>query len=333
MCGEVARARRSGRGRVIGALACLGLTLASAPCRAQSGAELSAARQTFVEGKDFEKRGAWDEALLRFKAVARVKMTPQVRFHIALCEENLGRLVSAMRGFELAAEEARQAGATAVEVAEKAPERVAALKKRVGTVTVHVNGKLIDSSVTLDGVPLLPSSFDAAIPVDPGAHVVLVLSAEGKGSSRTEVTVAEHGEAQVTVTVADALFSPPKPKPLEPKPEKGSRLPAYLVGSVGLAALAGSAVFYGLEVVTINTLRREARCDAQDHGCDPAYQSLGDTGRVYSVVSPIALGVGVAGLATAGVLWFTLGPNRSSQRPPALAISPHGRGLAIRGAF
>lgn len=340
MRGAAEGTRRSGRklgGRLaLGAAVCLGLTLASAPCRAQSAAELAAARQTFNEGKDFEKRGEWSEALERFKKVARVRMTPQVRFHIALCEENLGRLVSAMKGFQLAAEEARQAGATAAEVAAIAPERAAALEKRVGTVTVHVNGKIIDSSVTLDGVRLAPSSIDAAVPVDPGAHVVEVLSAAGKSSSRAEVTVAEHGEAQITIAVADAPPAPPPPPKLpseEPKPAQGSRAPAYVVGSVGLAALAGSGVFYGLELFTIATLRNNGHCDKFDHGCDPAYQNFGDTGRIYSIVSPIALGVGIAGLATAGVLWFTLGPKRPSQRPAALAVSPSGRGLAIRGEF
>lgn len=324
--------RRLGARLVLGAAVCVGLTLASAPCGAQSAAELAAARQTFSEGKDLEKRGEWAEALDRFKKVARVKMTPQVRFHVALCEENLGRLVSAMKGFQLAAEEARQAGATAAEVAVLAPERATALQKRVGSVTVHVSGKIIDSSVTLDGARLAPASIDAAIPVDPGAHVVEVLSAEGKSSSRAEVTVAEHGETQITVAVADAQ---PKPQPPseEPQPVKGSRVPAYIVGGVGIAALVGSAASFGFSVYASNTIQREAHCDASYGGCDPQYQSLGDAGKISSIASPIALGVGFVGIATASVLWVTLGPKRPSQQPAALAISPSVRGLAIRGEF
>ena len=33
-------------------------------------------------------------------------MTPQVRFHIALCMENVGMLTQALEGFQLAAREA-----------------------------------------------------------------------------------------------------------------------------------------------------------------------------------------------------------------------------------
>ena len=97
---------------VVGALLLVGGVTVFCPAlaRGQTPEELARARQVFNDGKLLEDKQAWDLALERFRAVARVKMTPQVRFHIALCEENLGRLVQAIKGFELAAEEARAAG-------------------------------------------------------------------------------------------------------------------------------------------------------------------------------------------------------------------------------
>src|ERR1700730_6730668 len=107
--------------------------------------ELAAARQLFNEGKELEKQKSYEGALEKFKKVAAVKTTPQVRFHIALCEENLGHLVSAMKGFDLAAEDAKQAGAAAVEVATNAPARADALRARIPKLRLDATGKVTTS--------------------------------------------------------------------------------------------------------------------------------------------------------------------------------------------
>ena len=84
----------------------VGLTLPlllAAPCMAEpTRAELVAARDMFGEARDEEKAGNWTKALTLFEAVAKVKLTPQVRFHIALCEEQTGKLLEALNDFERA---------------------------------------------------------------------------------------------------------------------------------------------------------------------------------------------------------------------------------------
>ncbi len=169
-----------------------------------------------------------------------VKMTPQVRFHIALCEENLGRFVSAIKGFELAGEEAKLAGSAAAEVEKLAPERAAALRSRVGKLRVQVSGKIIDSKVVLDDVALTASSFGADIPVDPGAHVIEVRDKDGKSAFKKDVNVAEEvlpddrgprrrqgGRAGLD---GHGGAAPPPPPP--------SRVPVFVAGGLGVAAFA-----------------------------------------------------------------------------------------------
>src|SRR4051812_36571010 len=64
-----------------------------------TGAQLDQARERFAAGRALEKDGRWSEALDAFQQVGAIKMTPQVRFHIALCLENVGVLTQALDGF------------------------------------------------------------------------------------------------------------------------------------------------------------------------------------------------------------------------------------------
>src|SRR5262249_8292684 len=68
---------------------------APTPALAQTPSELAQARARFDEGLSLAAAGDWASALTAFQDVARVKLTPQVRFHIARCEEKLGFWVRA----------------------------------------------------------------------------------------------------------------------------------------------------------------------------------------------------------------------------------------------
>src|SRR5258706_10828154 len=70
--------------------------------------ELSKARAKFQQATELEQAGNYSSALEVFREVGQVKMTPQVRYHIALCEEKLGHLLAALGGYELAADDAKK---------------------------------------------------------------------------------------------------------------------------------------------------------------------------------------------------------------------------------
>lgn len=312
----------------------LGLSLSGSPGLAQTAEELAAARQTFNEGKDLEKRSAWAEALEKFKKVAGVKMTPQVRFHVALCEENLGNFASALKGFQLAAEEARLAGSTAAEVAEKAPPRAEALRKRVGSLKIELTGKVLTSTALLDGATLPDGSLGIEIPVNPGEHVVEIYDASGKSTFRKEITIREQSAEQIRIEVNDAAPLPPPPKIIiiaAPPPPSPSRAPVFVAGGVGLAFLLGSGALFTLEQIGIYQIR--LTCNPPDKNCSPFYKEEAARGQLYLTLSGVFLGVGLAGMATASVLWVTLTPKKSAAPKAAVSIGPAGPGIAIRGVF
>src|SRR5690606_32114673 len=162
------------------------------PKKEPSKEELAAARALFEEALALESDERWSEALAKLEKVGKVKMTPQVRFHIALCHENLGRLVDAINGFELAVQEARAVGAK--DVIEAAPPRAEKLRARVAQLTFSVEGTVRSSKIFIDGEEMSLALADTKIPVDPGEHL-LEVRRDGEVIERREL-VLEEGESQ-----------------------------------------------------------------------------------------------------------------------------------------
>ena len=200
--------------------------------------ELAAARKLFGEALKLERKSDWTGALAKFQKVAQVKMTPQVRFHIALCHEHLGRLVEALNGFELAAHEAKNLGKKAKKVAENAPKRAAALRKRLAYVHIVVQGTVHSSKILLDGKPISLALLDTDIPVNPGTHVVKVISGKGEVVYEQELILEKRQNQRVELVIDDpeppplppkptaTAVTPPPPPPPPPPPEGSSRVPA-----------------------------------------------------------------------------------------------------------
>ena len=299
--------------------------------------ELAAARQLFNEGKDLEKQKSYGGALEKFKKVAGVKMTPQVRFHIALCEENLGHLVDAINGFALAADEAKRAGSTATEVAENAPRRAEALRLRVPTLRLDVTGNVLTSKILLDGAPVAASQIGVAMPIDPGDHAVEVQDAAGKATFHKDLKLEEKASKRLEITVNDVEVVAAKvdAAPPPPPPER-SRAPVFLAGGVGVASLIASGVFFGLRASTISTVAATCADPVNYTGCKGTAEARAAmvNGRTYSTITSVTLGVGLAGLGAAGILWFVTSPKEAVAPTKAgVMLVPTGPGLELRGMF
>ncbi len=315
--------------------------LASAPAAAQPSGELAQLRQVFSEGRTLEGNGHWAEALDKFKEVAAAKMTPQVRFHMALCEENLGKLVSALHGFELAGAEATAAGSSAVEVPAAAKEHADALRARIGRLQIDVTGKLTTSRLTLDGATVPEKDVGTELEVDPGSHVVELRDATGKRAFRKEVTIAEKGSEKVEVTAPDTAAEAPPPGQVKSATGGSSRVPAVVVGAIGVAALAGSGVFFVLRANNIAAVAQNCTNMTGYTGCSPTDADLASTGKVYTGAADALLGLGIAAVGTGAILWFTLAPKaQASNAPPtrasavaSLGVVPAGTGFKVIGAF
>jgi hypothetical protein len=280
----------------------LGTTPRSAWAEGPSPAELKKARGLFQRGIELEQAGNWSEALQQFRDVGQVRMTPQVRFHIAYCEEGLGRLVTALGGYELAQAEADQVGADFKNEVETA---VTSLRARIPKLLIE-RGQGADAAlVQLDGVDLGASSVGVEVPLDPGPHSVGA-AAPGFLPFSATVELKEREVTRVTLELTpepvDAVGNKPGQVVVVTPPPSANRTVPYVIGGVGIAALVTSGVFFALRQATSAELDKD--CPNHDQ-CPDSNKPTYDRLKTYNAATWITGTIGLAGIGTAAVLILT----------------------------
>jgi hypothetical protein len=309
---------------------------------AEKQAALTKARQQFQQAIALETAEDWAGALSLFQQVAAIKLTPQVRFHMGLCEENVGRLAAALGDYKLAAMEAEQANAA--EVGSQVASRLDQLRARIPKVVI-VRGKGAEyATISLDGVSLGSSSVGSELPVDPGPHNIEAQARGFKPYSKT-IQLAEKELKKFEIVLEPAAVEgvptpepTPGPGPEQPEAPKKSLVVPFVIGGVGVASLAASGVFFILRGSALSKL--EGKCGPSNDACPKELESTYSSGKTYSLLAPITLGVGVVAVGTAVVLIAT---QKKSAAPPAsgsLQIEPllpmtagAPAGAAISGRF
>ena len=181
--------------------------------------------------------------------------------------------------------------------------------------------------VELDGQALEDALNGRAIAVNPGAHRLHFIAPDGR-TKVIEVVALE----SVKGRPVEALFETPVPAaaPLAPQPAEKSSVPAaapsssrrtlaYVLGGVGIAALAGSGYF-----AWSGHSRRQDLSETCAPGCTEDQVS---TVRSRYLVADILLGVGVVSLGTGAYLFFTPADTAGS------SLQARGLMAGMRGSF
>ncbi|MCA9593285.1 MAG: hypothetical protein KC776_08235 [Myxococcales bacterium] len=290
-------------------LALGGMTIAP-PAQAQSAAELAKARSQYKQGLSLEAAGDWGGALAKFEAVGKVKLTPQVRFHIARCKENLGRLNEALGDYRLAEYEAGQASAKELPEITKARE---ALEARIPKLVISRGEGAESARIELDGVELGEAKIGQEVSVDPGPHRIVAKLPKGQfeenvtlgeGESKTVDLVAPENLTPTTNTgpVTDPDVPPVEDKGVKVEKKGGSALP-WIIGGVGVVGLAAGGYFFIKKNDAQSQLDDVCRGDV----CPKSKQSLQDDGKQYATLTTVGLGVGVVGIGVATVMLLSSG--------------------------
>jgi hypothetical protein len=299
------------------------------PARADgpSVAELQQARAQFQRGIELEQASNWSAAIQQFREVGAVRMTPQVRFHIAYCEEGLGRLVTALGGYELALAEANQVGPDFKSEAEVAVTR---LRARIPTLVIERGKNAEAALVQLDGIELGASTIGAEIPIDPGPHTVSAI-APGYQQFTTGADLKEQTVTRVSIELV------PAPKDTGPetsrhviveRPSGPNRTVPYIVGGAGVGVLAVSGVLLALRLATQSELEKD--CPDRNHCPESNYDTYRRL-KTYNVVTPIVATVGVAAVGVAAALIVFEKKQPKPSEKAGLAFTPAAPG-ALAGA-
>ncbi len=319
---------------------------AQAAAKGPSKKELDAARKNFMEGLDLEKAENWSEARKRFEEVAKVRMTPEVRFHIALCEEHEGLLLEAVRDFGVAESDAKAEGKTAV--MNEAPEHANAIRPRIPKIKFKLPSDVPDAvSVTLDGNPIDPKGSEEQS-LNPGTHKVEA-TADGFASFSYEFKLEESETKIVTLKMTslkkDEPVPEPEPEPVKPETTKMVRktpVLAYVALGVGVVSLAGSVLFFTKR----NSVKNELDTDCPDLRCGPDKSDQISSGKTYTTLTNVFAIIGVVGVGTGIYLWAAA-PKVAEETPAPATEAPKSAnvqlvpgapganlgGLALQGAF
>lgn len=260
--------------------------------------------------------GNYAIACARFRDSDRLDPAVGTRFNLADCEERRGRIATAWSLFrgvvaELGADDDRKP------IAE---QRAKSLEPRLPYVTLRrVTDTPSGARVRVDGTELGEGSFDVALPMDPGAHE-LVLVTETR-QERRPFTLAEGQQSDVPIR-----FSPAEPAPNAPPDGSSQRTWGYVVGGVGVAGVLTGIV---AGVVTLGKKSTaDDHCSDARQVCDETGRDANRSGKTFGVVSGVGLGVGVVGLAAGAYLLLTAPaePARAAARyspaPGGVRVSP-----------
>lgn len=255
--------------------------------------------------------------------------------NIAVCEEALGQLVLALDHYEMVAAQLPDTDERASVVASK----IAALRPRIPTLQILVNGAAPGRSLTIDGQEVPASVFAAGMRLDPGAHSIDIVEA---GFHRDVIlTERQHEQLNLKVTSV-APFPMPEPDPEPPatapvpdpapprsEPAAGSSLggswtPSVGLGVMGLASLGTGTVFGILALSKQN--ESDASCDVFKGTtyCDPRGADLRASSRSFAPISTltIALGASLLGMAVWKFVDTARSRSKAARVTTRLAVAP-----------
>jgi tetratricopeptide (TPR) repeat protein len=346
MAGAALKTRLFARGGATGAIvlassigSVCAISTVAPSAAAQSAAELGKARTLFKEGVSLEAAGDWAGALAKFEEVAKVKTTPQVRFHIGRCKEHLGRLNEALGEYRMAEYEAQQSKAK--EAAEISQARQS-LEARVPKLVITRGAGAESAKIELDGVAIGEAQVGKEVSTDPGPHKIVAKI--GGGQFDVDVSVAEGETKNVELTPPEGFAAKPAPKaeepevkPIEDKPppkveRKGPGALPWIIGGVGVVSLGASGYFL------LQRNKAEDDLNSSCHGdvCPSNKKSVGDDGKRYATYTNVALGIGVVGIGVATVMLLSSGgeekPEKSALRVDVVS-TPRLTGVNLFGKF
>ncbi|MEO8800747.1 MAG: hypothetical protein ABI551_22850, partial [Polyangiaceae bacterium] len=262
--------------------------------------EIENARKLFKQAEADEAAQRWDTALDELRRASAIKMTAGLRFHIALCENNLHRMAAALADYTAADLLSKAENNAEVEDAVRDP--LADLRSRVPTLKLVPPADVgpNDLQVKVDGTVV--SDLSEGLRLDPGTHTVEARS-KGRGTFSKQLVLKERDVTTVQIQLPKLVARPGEPDsaieapPAETRSGKNNYLPAIL-------ATAGAVVLVGVGVGSF-VVAGSAQSDAQD-ACTSGSSDCDSKKSTVHVWDTVALGswiaaAGVTGLAV--VLW------------------------------
>lgn len=298
-------------GALLGVLSWGGPAMAQEPTKA----DLAKARTAFREGVAAAAAGNCAAALLKYKEVAQVKSSPQVAFNTAECEARLGKLVSALGNYRVAASQAAD-DRGAANVLKEVPARIDDIESRIPKLTITRGNGADTATIELDGTEIGSGQLGSAIVVDPGSHTI-VAKVGNKEYLHQNVKLGEKESKtfDVRISVAAAHVEPPAPDPVPdtpPPPPERSRAPGIAVTVTGGVVLIAGLAFLAPRGAALSKLGTDCNTAMM---CPAGDESTYTSGNLFGGLSAGFI-TGGAVMVVAGIVMIARsGPSKAAVKP------------------
>lgn len=298
------------------------LLLASTSARAGDPA---AAREQVKLGYQLAQDGKCEEAIPHFVESLKLDTKAITLINLAACEEKTNKLADALGHWVEARGRAQAEGNAAIQ--EEAEKKAKALETRIPKLTLVLAGAPPDAEVVRDGVALGAASMGVPLPVNPGAHTLVVRAKEHEDTSES-VSIAEGENKRVELKLGGPKKTGPNgPVGSEKESASGGTSPLVYVGFG--TAIAGVAVGSIFGIMTLGK-GSDAKNACPSGACkDQSALDDAKSGQTLGTISTIGFIVGGIGAAV-GVYALVWGKPKVSTSV-ALDVGPMGGGL--RGTF
>ncbi|MES1175202.1 MAG: carboxypeptidase-like regulatory domain-containing protein [Myxococcales bacterium] len=312
------------------AVCSLPLCIAIVALPALAHAQQAAADALFDSARAAMAKGDFATACEQFRASDKLDPAVGTELNLADCEEQRGRLATAWELYRTV-EEKLSAKDERIALAHARAESLAA---RVPKLTLQLApGAPKDSTVRDGQVELGSAAFGIALPLEPGAHE-LIVSAPGYEARSFPITLSV-GQAQtLVVSPGRAVHAAPPAAPpaiawkpdAEPKSGSETRSLGFALGGVGVAGLGVGAVAGILVLGKQHTVDAECR---PDKSCSAAGVSAASSGHTLQVVSNVGWVVGAAALGAGAYFLLTSGPSTAPKTSLSVSSTVAGGQLAL----
>ncbi|MEP7053559.1 MAG: hypothetical protein ABJB12_24565 [Pseudomonadota bacterium] len=308
------------------------LTMLAAAGRAH--AQEAAADALFDSARAAMAKGDFERACEQFKASDKLDPASGTELNLADCEEKRGRLAGAWELFRTV-EEKLSANDERLPVAHA---RAQALQGRVPRLTVRLApGAPPSSTFREGGVEFDAATFGLPLPMDPGAHELLV-SAPGFVPRLFSLRLAEGESRELTVLpgaplkqVQPAAVPLPSSTPRESSSGRaGTRTLGFALGGVGIGGVSVGAVAGVLMLGQKNAVNDECH---PDKSCTKAGLAAAHSAHTLQAVSNVGWVVGAAALGAGAYLLLTSNTRDKPSTTLALAPTPTGGQLSLNRSW
>jgi hypothetical protein len=321
----VRRGTASGRAVVGGVALAFVMVAGSREARAEPGEEV--ARRTFEEAIALEKKGAYADALLKFRESSAIKATLGNRYHVAYCLEMTGKLAAALSEYEAIDQAARDQQKK--DVIEATRLRMEPLRTRVPTLAIRVaKGAPAELVVKLDDEPISPVLLDGrTFRAEAGHHALTAHAPEHEDLTRA-LDLAEGSSTTVDVDLPPTAKPPgvtTKTDGPTTERDRPSRFFAILAtGGAAAFAVGGIAAFV-------------AAGSAQDDGrssCLAKVSCKSEQSQVRSLDTLALTGlIGAAALGAVAIVLWTSSPPRTAGTRTRASLVGHGPWVGVEGRW